>query len=104
MVVERVEVPGEALVDPDAAAWHQANGEPPTLIQTPVAMQPTEYIAMKWQDIPYGRTRRRADRPTHARGDTAAGIGTSRIVDETSISARGGYRDGRWSVVIEEIL
>ena len=46
----------------------------------------------------------RADHPSRARSDTATGIGTSRIVDGESLSARSAHQDGRWSVVIRRAL
>ena len=46
----------------------------------------------------------RADHPTRARSDTATGIGTSRVVDDVSISAQAVHANGRWSVVMRRAL
>ena len=46
----------------------------------------------------------RADHPSRARSDIATGIGTSRVVDGESLSARSVHQDGRWSVVIRRAL
>ncbi len=46
----------------------------------------------------------RADHPTRARSDTATGIGTSRVVDDVSISAQAVHENGRWSVVMRRTL
>ena len=46
----------------------------------------------------------RADHPTRARSDIATGIGTSRIMEGESLSARSAHQDGRWSVVIRRAL
>lgn len=57
MWVRRVDVDAAQLGDPDAAIWRAAKGETVSLIQTPAAMQPTKYIAAKWQDKPYGQVK-----------------------------------------------
>lgn len=46
----------------------------------------------------------RADHPTRARSDVATGIGTSRVVDDTSISAHAVHGNGRWAVVLRRAL
>jgi len=46
----------------------------------------------------------RADRPAHARSDTATGIGTSKIIDANAIAASAVRRDGRWTVVLRRAL
>ncbi|MBP8924631.1 MAG: hypothetical protein KBG75_02120 [Pseudomonadales bacterium] len=46
----------------------------------------------------------RADHPTRARCDIATGIGTSRVMEGESLSARSTHQDGRWSVVIRRAL
>ncbi len=46
----------------------------------------------------------RADHPERARSDVATGIGTSRVVDDTSISARATHDGEGWTVVISRAL
>ena len=46
----------------------------------------------------------RADHPTRARSDVANGIGTSRVVDDVSISAQAIHANGRWSVVMKAVF
>jgi DMSO reductase family type II enzyme heme b subunit len=57
MLVRRVDVDAAKLGDPDAAVWRGARGEVVSLVQAPAAMQPTRYIAAKWQDKPYGQVK-----------------------------------------------
>ena len=57
MLVRRVDVDAAQLGDPDGGVWRAATGEVVSLIQAPAAMQPTKYIAAKWQDKPYGQTK-----------------------------------------------
>ena len=46
----------------------------------------------------------RADHPARARSDVAHGIGTSRVMDDVSISAQAIHANGRWSVVMRRAL
>lgn len=167
MLVKRVDVNGDVLGNPAASVWSVAKGETVALMQAPAAMQPTKYIAAKWQEKPYGQTKSlevkalrnadeiafrlewldptkndqrientdfpdaaamlfplsenaplfmgmegapvnlwywRADHPARARSDVATGIGTSRVVDDTSISAQAVHGNGRWSIVMRRAL
>lgn len=167
MLVKRIDVSGDVLGDPAAPPWSAVKGETVTLMQAPLAMQPTKYIAAKWRDKPYGQTRSlnvkalrnggeiafrlewldptkneqrientdfpdaaamlfplkedaplfmgmegapvnlwywRADHPSRARSDVASGIGTSRVMDDSSISAQAIHGNGRWAVVMRRAL
>jgi DMSO reductase family type II enzyme heme b subunit len=57
MLIKRVDVDATQLGDPDAAVWGAAKGEVVALAQAPAALQPTRYIAAKWQNQPYGQTK-----------------------------------------------
>ncbi|QDX82438.1 hypothetical protein B9N43_15060 [Denitratisoma sp. DHT3] len=46
----------------------------------------------------------RADHPSRARSDMATGIGTSRVMDDTSITAKAVHANGRWTVVMRRAL
>lgn len=46
----------------------------------------------------------RADHPSRARSDMATGIGTSRVMDDTSITAQAVHANGRWTVVMRRAL
>ncbi len=41
----------------------------------------------------------RADRPGHARSNVATGLGTSRLIDENSVTADASWSAGRWRMV-----
>lgn len=57
MLIKRVDVDAAQLGDPDAAVWSAAKAAAVSLVQAPAAMQPTKYIAAKWQDKPYGQVK-----------------------------------------------
>lgn len=57
MLIRRVDVDATRLGDPDAAIWGAAKGEVVSLVQAPAAMQPTKYIAAKWQNQSYGQVK-----------------------------------------------
>lgn len=46
----------------------------------------------------------RADFPERARSDVASGIGSSRVVDDTAITARAAHDGEFWSVVLRRAL
>lgn len=53
MQVKRVD---EALSDPNAPGWAGVASETVPLQKVPIEAQPTEYIRVKWADLPYGDT------------------------------------------------
>ena len=55
MRVQRIEARTEELLDPTGGAWQRAAAEDVALTPTPIAMQPTEYVRVAWQDRPYGQ-------------------------------------------------
>lgn len=50
----RVQRSGADLTDPKADGWAQAASESVALAPMPLEAQPTEYIRVKWADLPYG--------------------------------------------------
>ncbi len=50
----RVQRAGADLTDPKADGWSQAAAETVALAPMPLDAQPTEYIRVKWADLPYG--------------------------------------------------
>jgi DMSO reductase family type II enzyme heme b subunit len=42
------------LSDPGAAGWSEVSGESVSLTAIPIDSQPTEYVRVKWSDLPYG--------------------------------------------------
>ena len=42
------------LGDPGQAGWSGVNGETVSLAPIPIEAQPTEYVRVKWSDLPYG--------------------------------------------------
>lgn len=57
MLIRRVDIDAAQLGDPDAAVWGGAKAAAVSLVQAPAAMQPTRYIAAKWQNRPYGQAK-----------------------------------------------
>ena len=54
MFVKRVTASTEELLDPQAAAWAQAEETLVDMLPTAIALQPTEYIQKTYVDRPYG--------------------------------------------------
>jgi len=54
MLVKRVTASTEELLDPQAAAWAQAEDAPVEMLPTSIALQPTEYIQKTFANRPYG--------------------------------------------------
>ena len=54
MLVKRVTASTEELLDPQAAAWAQAEEAPVDMLPTSIALQPTEYIQKTFASRPYG--------------------------------------------------
>lgn len=42
------------LSDPCSAGWSELGGETLSLTPIPIEAQPTEYVRVKWSDLPYG--------------------------------------------------
>lgn len=54
MLVKRVKVNREDLLDPANEAWRRTQGSKTVLSPIPLAMQPAEYVRVSWEDRPYG--------------------------------------------------
>jgi len=54
MLVKRVTASTKELLDPQAAAWAQAEEALVDMLATPIALQPTEYIQKTYASHPYG--------------------------------------------------
>jgi DMSO reductase family type II enzyme heme b subunit len=52
----RISAPSDRLLDPTAADGAAARQETVTLLPTPAASQPAEYVFNAWKDRPYGLT------------------------------------------------
>lgn len=55
MRVQRIEARSEELLDPTAIAWQRVAPEEVTLSPTPIALQPSEYVRVTWQEKPFGQ-------------------------------------------------
>ncbi len=55
MRMQRIEGRSEELLDPTASAWQRVAAEEVGLAPTPIALQPSEYVRVAWQDRPYGQ-------------------------------------------------
>ncbi|MEH6581178.1 MAG: hypothetical protein V7754_04525 [Halioglobus sp.] len=64
MLVKRVS-DIEPWVDPDDSRWAGLAEEVVPMMQTPVALQPTQYIRVKWESLPYGQTASISTRAVH---------------------------------------
>ncbi len=56
MKVAKVTASSESLLDPEGAAWRSAAEEIVQLDPTPLVLQPSEYIQVKWADLKHGET------------------------------------------------
>ena len=56
VTVRRVSADTQALLDPAATAWRGTAAERIELDATPIVLQPSEYVQVKWRDLPYGQT------------------------------------------------
>ena len=54
MLVQRVDLKSEEILDPAAAVWRLARPSKVVLSPTPLDMQPTEYVRVSWKGRPYG--------------------------------------------------
>jgi DMSO reductase family type II enzyme heme b subunit len=61
-------------------------------------------ITMGAEEKPVNAWHWRADRPDRARSNVAAGLGTSRVTDESSISTAADYVGDRWRIVFRRPL
>lgn len=77
---------------PDGAALLFPIGDDAPLITMGAEGQPVE--AWHW----------RADRPGRGISNVAAGLGTTRITDEDSVTANGVWESGRWRVAMSRAL
>lgn len=71
MRVRRVKVDSAELGSLDAIGWRDAKSETVLLVPTPPALQPTRYIATKWQDKPYGNIKSMVVKALHNAVDIA---------------------------------
>lgn len=67
VTVHRVPTDTATLLDPHADAWTFIGDERIELDQTPLVLQPSEYIQVKWKDLPYGQTPHVQVRAAHNR-------------------------------------
>jgi DMSO reductase family type II enzyme heme b subunit len=56
VTARRVSVATDALLDPGDAAWRGMAAETIELDATPLVLQPSDYIQVKWKDTAYGET------------------------------------------------
>jgi len=56
VTARRVSADTQTLLDPNADAWRSIGSERVELDATPIVLQPSEYIQVKWKDTPYGET------------------------------------------------
>ena len=58
------------LSDPGASGWSEVSSEAVSLAPIPIDAQPTEYVRVKWSDLPYGNVSEAAVSAAHD-GSTA---------------------------------
>lgn len=54
MLVQRVDLRSEALLDPASPAWRRARAEKLVMSPAPLDIQTTEYVRVSWKGRPYG--------------------------------------------------
>ena len=64
MLVKRV-ADIESWQEPDSSIWRELAGETVPMMPTPVGMQPTQYIRVKWESLPYGQLPSISTRAVH---------------------------------------
>jgi DMSO reductase family type II enzyme heme b subunit len=58
VTVHRVTAATDSLLDPDASAWQGVAGERIELDTTPLVLQPSDYVQVKWKTLDYGQAPR----------------------------------------------
>ena len=71
MLVKRVGADVGDLRDPVSQIWQRIPVETISLMPTPVALQPSEYVQAKWKDGQYGHTKLVSCQAVHNRKDIA---------------------------------
>lgn len=67
VTVHRVPASSGELLDPGSAAWRSIAAERIELDTVPLVLQPSEYVQVKWKDLPYGQTAEVAVSAAHNR-------------------------------------
>ncbi len=55
----------ETWLAPDNSVWHDLKADTVPMMPTPVALQPTQYIRVKWETLPYGQLASISTRAVH---------------------------------------
>ena len=94
MLARKTKIDAKALGDPDAAVWSDADAASVDLAPTPLALQPSAYLAQTERDRPVGRVKQVHVRALHNGSEIAFHLEWEDSAREDTITDNDAFPDG----------
>ena len=94
MLARKIKIDAKALGDPDAAVWSGADGASVDLAPTPLALQPSAYLAQTERARPVGRVKQVRVRSLHNGSEIAFHLEWEDSAREDTITDNDAFPDG----------